>query len=449
MTRSSLKSESIKQRYRSLARQAVSDKDFDRARFFLSRLVCSDSAADPKDEFQWALIAARSGDFVAAQELINQLAPESGGGYFEAHRWKAIQCSRLVATLDQSSGGSKALEETLLRYRHHLSRSGTDDPLQLLDLWTDFYIASGQIEKGVKKIIESASFDPTRWLVAAIASGEIGDTKQRDKCYCEAELYFAKRLAGDPLDYQSRMGMCRVLVDTGRVNQASDVLDDGLALTDRIELRRMAADLRVHQMIDLKDKLSEDFSQFTSLLAKAFEFDPQNEAAYAMLALVYEAAQSLEQRLELRGKLERLVGRGETVAMAHFTLGAIRWLDGDLDDSLWHTEKAWEINPTLIDVANNLAWLESNRENPDLNRAKDLIDLAISKRPENIEYYATRGFVLMKMERWDEALVDLVRVLPHRTGQARKVAHERLAAVYKSLGQDRLAAVHEEEASNQ
>jgi len=245
------------------------------------------------------------------------------------------------------------------------------------------------------------------------------------------------------------MGLCRVLVGTGRVSRASDVLNEGLALTDRIELRRMAADLRVHQMIDLNNKLSEDFAQFTSLIAEAFEFDSQNEAACAMLALVYEAAQSIEQRLELRAKLERLIGRGETLAMAHFTLGAIRWLDGDLDDSLWHTEKAWEINPDLVDVANNLAWLESNRENPGLNRAKDLIDLAILKRPETIEYYATRGFVLMKMERWDEAVVDLERVLPHRTGEARKVAHERLAAVYKALGQDRLAAVHEEEASNQ
>lgn len=55
----------------------------------------------------------------------------------------------------------------------------------------------------------------------------------------------------------------------------------------------------------------------------------------------------------------------------------------------------------------------------------------------------------MKMERWGEAVVDLERVLPHRTGEARKVAHERLAAVCKALGQDRLAAVHEEEASNQ
>lgn len=245
------------------------------------------------------------------------------------------------------------------------------------------------------------------------------------------------------------MGLCRTLVDTGRIERASAILAEGLDLTDRAELRRMASDLRVHQLISWENKLTDDFQEFNRLLAEAFDLDPLNEAAYSMLTLVYEAARESEQRLELRTKFERLIGRGETVALAHFSLSAILWLEGQPEESLWHTEKAWEMDSSLVDVANNVAWLKNNRESPDLNRAKDLIDLAIAKRPDVAEYYATRGFVLMKMERWDEALIDLERVLPYREGEAKKLTHQRLATVYKALGQDRLAAVHEDEATNQ
>lgn len=202
MILASMYSEQTRQRYRTLARQAVADQDHDRAKFFFSRLVGTSGAIDPKDEYQWALLAARSGDFVTAQELIDQLAPDNGTGYSEAHRWKAIQCSRFLVTIDKSAGGSALLEEAFRRYRHHLSRSGTDDPLELVDLWADFYLVSGQAEKGVKKIIESANYDPTRWLVAAIASGEIGDASQRDRCCREAEAHFKNGAMPDPCRYR-------------------------------------------------------------------------------------------------------------------------------------------------------------------------------------------------------------------------------------------------------
>lgn len=81
-----------------------------------------------------------------------------------------------------------------------------------------------------------------------------------------------------------------------------------------------------------------------------------------MLTLVYEAARNPEQRLKLRTKLERLVGRGETVALAHFSTGAILWFDCHLENAIWHTEKTWEMDPAMVDVANNIAWRESNRE---------------------------------------------------------------------------------------
>lgn len=433
-------------RYRAMARQAMIEGDFESARVFYSRLVSSDRKVDPKDEFNWAEIVARGGDLPAAAELIDSLAPSDGTGYPDAHRARAVQLARELASIDRSEGGSERLEKTLQQLRHHLTRSGIENPLQLCDLWAGYYFASGQKNEGLKKVVESAAYDPNRWLAAAVASEQQGDMEQRAKCYQAAEKHFAANVEANPLDFQSRMALTKVLVDTERIDAAENLIGEGLKLTDREELRRTASDLRLYRMSKVKEPLEAGFAEFNRLLAEAVDLDPLNPQAYGQFLAVYQAAKSDEQRTQLRERLERQVAKGDSIAFAHFSLGSIYWLDGDAKNSLWHTEKALEINPDLLDVANNVAWLVSQQENGDLDRALKLIDVAIEKKPYQHEYRDTKGMILMKMERWDEALTQLEGILPSSVGDARRDLHTRLSTIYQALGKESLAKMHAEEA---
>lgn len=433
--------------YRTLARRAMNEGDYEGARIYYNRVVSTDRKVDPTDDFHWAEIVAWSGDLSAASKIIDELAPDRATGYPNAHRWKAIQLSRKLGTIDRSEGGSELLEQTLEQLRHHLTRSGRENPLQLCDLWSVFYFASGQDEEGLKKVVESADYDPNRWLAAAIASERQGNRLQRDRCYQAAERHFAGQVDADPLNFRSRIALAKVLVDTDRVAEASALLAEGLKLADRAELRRTASELRLFQMSKVEGPMDEGFAEFNRLLAEAIELDPSNPQAYGRLLTVYQEAQSAEQRTQLRERLERQVAKGDSIAFAHFSLGSIYWLDGDLKNSIWHTEKALEINPDLLDVANNVAWLVSQQEDADLERALSLVDSAIEKRPDVVNYRDTRGVILMKMERWEDALVELETILPRIEGEARKELHERLAKVYAELGKSSLARMHEEEAT--
>jgi thioredoxin-like negative regulator of GroEL len=433
-------------KYRTLARQVMAEGDYDSARIYYSRLVAGDRPVDPQDELNWAQILARGGDIQSASNVMDRLAPDDGYGLAEAHRFKANQLARRLAAINAEPGGSEQLEPTLERLRHHISRSGNQNPLELNDLWVSYYWAAGQQDEALKKIVESAQYDPRRWLQAAVVSGQRGDQLSRDRYLAEAGKYFKGVLDENPLDHQSRIALAKVMVDTRRVDEASTVLDDGLKLSERPELRRAASDLRLYRMQNVKSPLEEGFAEFNRLLAEAMDLDPVNPAAYGRLMEVYQRAQSQEQRSELRARLERQIARGDSIAFAHFSLGGILWLEGDSENSLWHTEKAFTLNPDLLDVANNLAWLISEQESADLDRALELIEIAVQRKPDNFNYRDTKGTILMKMERWEEALTEFETILPRSGGEARKKLHERLATIYEALGKTSLAAMHREEA---
>ncbi len=94
-------------------------------------------------------------------------------------------------------------------------------------------------------------------------------------------------------------------------------------------------------------------------------------------------------------------GRPEAWAM----LGELFWLKGDLKESSVHFEKALETGGEDPLVLNNLAWIESEKDNPD--RALALVDRAIAMDPAPLyPYRETRARILMKLQRYDEAAAD-------------------------------------------
>src|SRR5262249_337014 len=95
-------------------------------------------------------------------------------------------------------------------------------------------------------------------------------------------------------------------------------------------------------------------------------------------------------------------------------------------------------------VANNLAWVLSESEGPDLERALAMIDAVIRRGPVVPPYRGTRGHILVKLGRFQEALPRLEAALP--VNQATDHIHRDLSRTYQKLGMTGLAKVHEEKA---
>jgi len=441
-------------RYRAAARSAVESSDLELARLCYGRLIDGGNRCEPDDLFNWAKLVWKLGDIRTAETIFRRLAPDDASGFAPAHRMMAIRISSDL-TQRQTQGVSVAGvadEKQWELMRKHLVRSGNDLPVELCDLWTTYFMASGQIAQAAAKQMEAASIDPSRWLRTANWCGHVGEAKLRTRCLSAAEEHMMRVLKSRPRDYMTRIELAQVYIDCNRVDDAERLVGTGLNFTQAlpstkespevIGLRRAMSDLCLYRLARADGDRVFTFEQKFQLLGRAFQYDPSNRVAYMRLSELYQSAHNDSERKELRRHLEQCVAEGDALPFAHFALGAIRWLDGDHVEALWHTERAFAMDADLTEVANNLAWLLGDAAHSDLDRALGLINSAIRRQPGDPRYRDTRGMILMKMSAWEDALTDFEFVLPFARGDNRKRVHEHLETIYSRLGKTSLAELH-------
>jgi Flp pilus assembly protein TadD len=115
-------------------------------------------------------------------------------------------------------------------------------------------------------------------------------------------------------------------------------------------------------------------------------------------------------------------------------------LEDDFPEALVHLERAHALQPNDPDTLNNLAWALAYQEEPDLERALTLCDQALKLRPRDHRIRETRGQILAKLGRHEDAIVDLESALGRR--ERDREIHETLAKLYDALGDSELAETH-------
>lgn len=487
--------DSLVTRYRTLAGRAVETEQFELAQTYYERVLQLAGKREPEDEFNLMIAKFRSGDGATGQVLLDRLAPDDAPGYSKAHRMKAMQLVAVLAggsTADLNAekfgdgdpvmgpGGNEALDkgrggqteaqdnrsEPVLKpaappgteawelVRRHLSRSGLDNPVELADLWTAYYLAIGKPSDAIAQQMTAARGQPQRWLATARLCATLGDQNQRKRAAGEAELYWKAKLDENPLDHVARISLAQVMVIEDRIEDAGRLLSDGLKLygNERSEpavmIRRAASEIILLRLDKMPSEAAIDMETRYQWVSRAIQLDPNHGRAYGQLLRIFESDSSPEKRQAIIDMLQQRVVRGESIALAHFALGTAKWLDGKASEAIWHTQRALELDGNLTDVVNNFAWLIAHNDPPDLNRALQLIDTALTKRPADYRYRDTRGTILMKLERWDNALNEFESILPQVPPGERPVIHEKLAEIYKALGRDEIARQHRDQATS-
>lgn len=297
----------------------------------------------------------------------------------------------------------------------------------------------------------ASELQPSRWLMTARLCASLNDENQRKRASERAESYLLGKIEENPFDHFARIGLAQVLVDDQRIEEAVASIAQGLKIAgnDRsppvMALRRAASDLLVLRIDSVPDDADLSLETKFNWVFKAIELDSNNAKAYGKMLELYQAVGSADYGKSMTRMLEKQIAQGNSIAMAHFALGTSKWLDGQLDDALWHTERALELEPKLLDVANNFAWLLSEDETPNLDRALALIESALAKRPNDHRYRDTKGTILMKLKRWNDALTEFESILPLVRQGNREPVHQKLAEIYSALGRTELAELHRAE----
>ena len=422
--------ERIQQRYRANAVNSIRQGDFERASIFCQRVVYSKGEVLDSDRLRWAMCLLETGQDELGKQVINDLAPDGKQGYPPAHRIKALN---LALSVEQSN--TPALSESL---RFHLEHAEDNSSEAIQTAYAVYYLATDQVLRAINYLKIAAQKNPSHYHTIASIHSERDEDAQRLEALRNAEDAYRELVKQDPSSQQNRIALAKTLARLEKYSEAEQLLLEGLAINDTPLIRRSLSEYCL-----LRHSLAEDFDEQLGYLQKSIDFDINFLPAYQ--ALVRQFKIQMEEDPDKANALEELLrdnlASGKNTALAHFAMSNVKSKKGDKARASFHSEKAYELDPRFGVVANNLAWLLVNdTENPDLERAFELSSEVVKRFPNNPAFLDTHATVLMKQEKYDEALVHFEKALA--TIRNKKIVHTKLAFVYEKLGMDDMKEAH-------
>ena len=429
--------DNINAKYRGRARKAFAAGDFALAKTFYGRLIENSPSTDEVDLYNLAIAYSKTGDFPRAKRILNSMAPVGESGYKPAHMYNAI--------LLVQNGRLRKNDNKKTALHWHLKQVGekTDSPL-ISHAWAEYYQATEQWEKALEYLKRAGQKDPTFLLLAADLCIPMNKPQQRQQLLTLATSKLEKLRIDAPNNQRIMTILANVMSKQGRFKEAEKLLKVSLAL-DSNKLSRSAL---ANFYLVLHSEARKDDAGFETefqLIQKSIDTYLYHPEAYERLVSVYQYhAEGRKQILEL---LEQKLTSGEKSAMVHFAMSNILWLENQPEDARWHVEQAYKLDPRFSAIANNLAWFLAHEENPDLERAYALAHEIVSSDPQNPRYNDTLATILMKQQRWDEAVTHFQTALPGMKNKEKHNVHKKLAEAYKNLDKPNLARLHLEKSA--
>ena len=416
------------------ATAALEQNDFAEAAGCFEQLEVAEAALTPKEKYGWAQALVQTDQSDRASELLHQLAPSQGSqaGYPLAHQFAAVS---LVRTHKQPY---PAEVKRLLKW--HLNAGGASESPEVSFAQAQYYISVGQLQPAIESMEAAAQAKPELNLNVALLYKQSGQREQEQAALLVAQDKFEIRLQANSADHQARIALAQIYLRQRNSERAEQNLLTGVELAPEVfrpqlsafsmqKFRSMPATASVEMKIDA--------------LLSAWRFDWQNVAVCEAVIGLYRQQEGAAQEFVL-AEIEQFAAEQPTAALPHFALGIVYRLENRLADSKASIEVAHQrLNPDqpgFTVVANNLAWLLAHAQQPALDQAFELAEMAVERNPNEGGLRDTLATVLMKQGRYQQASIEFQKALP--TVRDKSPVHLKMAEIYDQLKQPQLAALH-------
>lgn len=470
--------------------KAIADEDFETARLVLQRHLQANTK-DPEARLQMAQVLDLLGRREEAVRMMRALAfPEVESlSFIEpalematnlASEEGAAEMAEILADPNRPTDRSEAIRRRFrtadpraahwLVAKHFIPQLETGmadaDRADFMDLLDWLYLLSPRdvelaklyvtqlirvkrFNESLPVLVQLMPLAPGVGLQAAILARKIGsETRARSYATYSCEQ-FTKLREKYPrrADIAVAKAKCHIFLE--QFPPAIEVLNDALASsqdqTERAEIREVIANSYAHwvETINLKPfKTTEDRVEILRILGAALALTPGHEVILHLIA--DQVLGSLRDTDPEVIALSKSLVRGSSPGISHFIIGTGAMLRGDDAAGLVHLEIAAQTMPHSDMILNNLACVIAKRQDGDLRRALKLVETAIRRSPKPSPYFLdTRGQVLCKLGRWQDAIPDLEAVLP--VPPLALEAHRSLAQCFAELGSHQLSAQHQSE----
>lgn len=420
------------QKYWQQALAAIGRSDYQAAQIYLSRASDAGDVDSREVQFALAVVYGELGYAGRAMEVFQQLAPVNRSGFGKAHRHLAI----LIGSQNDPARGN----ETLAAWLWHLTHADQQESAPIQESWGKYYLAVDDLRSAILAFGRAASQYPQLYLTIANLQQRLGQVEMRVETLKRSRLRFSEKVTENPYDRDSRVIYATTLLALGELTEAEQVLRTGLRLDPDGPFRTLLAATFVQLHDKLMDRGSDYHAEALQQLRNALEFD--SNFGPAMSRLMGYAQVDDSAIPELEKMLNEVLASGRGTALAHLALSNLAWLKKDQDVAAFHLEQAIGLDANMPVIANNMAWLLAHDDPPELERALKIADAVIEDYPDNPRFLDTRGTVLVKMQRFQDGLVDLEKALPGMPD--RGTIHAKIAEAYEQLGMTALAKTHRE-----
>lgn len=419
--------------YEKAAQNALTANKTDLA-CWLDRKLLFIEPNDAEPRLALALMAEKAGDPSRAERLMRQMAPLTEAGYAPAHLWMA---RKLMG--DRPAKDDRQRVRQITEIQQHLRHTIELEPrnMDARDMLGNICARTGQVGEAIANLTVAAEANPSEHLTLAQLFVMKGDHSLAEMHGKAAQDHYRKKLASSPGDIDAELGLAASDLFLGDSQHAIEVLTKGF---ERSHDKRFDVALTGAYVLAFDQANPSDVPKRLDLIQKAWSHGSDSLAVLARLDTLTGGKEKEAQQARLM--LAKSIETGKSTGMAHYALAGVAVRDGDLKKALVHAEAAYAAMPGVPEMGNNLAFVLATVEPPDLARAIKLADAAVSTAPDNPNFRETRGQILVKLQRYRDAVTDLEMALGKL--QDMPGIHTGLADAYEHLGDRELAAKHRE-----
>lgn len=378
---------------------AVRNGDLQEAELCAERLV-HDTKGTPFYVYAYAKLLWEQGERARALALMNRIAPPDASGYGPAQLWQA---HRLLVQKDLSPESIKELERRLLWASKEEGSSGAAQALLV-----GFYSRTGKLQSAEEHLQNATSTDGGAQLNLALNFALTGDQERSHKYALIAQEMLGAASKNQPENARLRLEWAQSAALLGDFQTAIRVLEEGFERTHGPGYLATLSRLYFawsNSLLNIRARIADRLL----LLARSIEYDDANPL---MLRMLLDTAPMIRPDAnEVRAQVDQMIAKNNSPAVLQIFLGVDSLEKKDVKEANRRFDLARAANADAPRLLNNMAWTLAKTKPERLELAMDLINAAITRVPTQTRFLGTRGQILDKLERWQDARADLQRAL--------------------------------------
>jgi tetratricopeptide (TPR) repeat protein len=440
--KSGLPAQELESRYREESNDAVAKREWGRVILCQDRLVQL-GEGDPKSLYNYALALDKLGRSDRAMQVMKQIAPDNQQGYAEANLWIAQRyflssepghrqivienCEQALQRVgelsDHGNQARQVLAELYLRMGAEKEAKEPDEARKYFQKSADQF----------KTIVETWSHMHLRY---AQVLRELKLKQQSGDEANQAIKYFEARIKANSKDASARLGWADSLSFLGKYEQAIDVLVKAPTKTLEDIYKHALAQTYLEWQQSIAKESPKEVAKQINLLGRGLHYEPTNP--FLLDRLLWFLSRDGEDFNLVAAEVAKFNAENGGTATSKFVAGMVAYRKGNTKEAEILFEQALKREPDFPILLNNFAWMLVEKKDAtvkDVDRALELVNLALKSHPGEPSFLDTRGTVYMRQQKWKEALEDL-EYINFKTPEFRgaRNRHARLSAIYKELG---------------